>query len=340
MRLLWFIAAFIAIYSIDLPIGSQAFLLPITRPTVGYIPNQGVAAKAAEVLALTVSSNRRLLLLRCHRQPDEGHGDDGTNQAAAIGTTTPNDRQRRALFQQGIIAGLGGVATSALASPPTSSFAATSTSAAPPLLVPTPRFTSDLSWPLGKVAFSLLPLAGTSTRRATVEQEIVPDTIWTHDQIQGIVNVNVPVRQTVIRLQQHGTAAAGGGLWVHNPVAPTPQLIQMMRRLEERYGPVRHVVLGSVALEHKATFAAFASYFPKATCWIQPGQWSFPVSVPLELYGLVQRGRRLREIPVPGMPAKNSASTKPWLAAKRASFGEATPASAKSRSPSARSPAR
>ncbi|PJB50614.1 MAG: hypothetical protein CO103_01940, partial [Chloroflexi bacterium CG_4_9_14_3_um_filter_45_9] len=44
-------------------------------------------------------------------------------------------------------------------------------------------------------------------------------------------------------------------------------------------------------------------YFPKATVWIQPGQWSFPVNVPIELYGLVQRGHRLREIPVPGKPA-------------------------------------
>jgi Domain of unknown function (DUF4336) len=162
-------------------------------------------------------------------------------------------------------------------------------------LFPTPPNSPDLSWPLGKVAFSLLPLAGTSTRRATLEQEIVPDTIWTHDQIQGIVNVNVPVRQTVIRLQRNGSG--GGGLWVHNPVAPTPQLLQMMNRLIREYGPVRHIVLGTVALEHKATLPAFASYFPKATVWLQPGQWSFPFSIPIEYYGLVQRGSRLREIP-------------------------------------------
>jgi len=45
---------------------------------------------------------------------------------------------------------------------------------------------ADVSWPLGKVAFSLLPLAGTSTRRATVEECIVPDTIWTHDQVRSV----------------------------------------------------------------------------------------------------------------------------------------------------------
>jgi hypothetical protein len=133
-------------------------------------------------------------------------------------------------------------------------------------IVPSPAFTSDLSWPLGKVAFSLLPLAGTSSRRATVEECIVPDTIWTHDQIQGVVNVNVPVRQTVIRLKD-------GGLWVHNPVAPTPQLLAMMKSLETKHGPVRHIVLGTVALEHKATFGPFCKKFPRATVWIQPGQW-------------------------------------------------------------------
>lgn len=162
-------------------------------------------------------------------------------------------------------------------------------------LVKTPPFSKDLDWPLGKVAFSLLPLAGTSTRRTTVEECIVPDTIWTFDQIQGIVNVNVPVRQTVVRLKQ-------GGLLVYNPVAPTPQLLQMMQRLVDRYGPVKHIVLGTVALEHKATYGPFASHFPDATCWIQPGQWSFPLNVPIEFYGLVQRGRQLREIPTPSQP--------------------------------------
>jgi hypothetical protein len=61
--------------------------------------------------------------------------------------------------------------------------------------------------------------------------------------------------------------------------------------------------LGTVALEHKATLGAFALHYPNATVWIQPGQWSFPVSVPIEFNGLPQRGTRLREIPVPGVAA-------------------------------------
>lgn len=162
-------------------------------------------------------------------------------------------------------------------------------------VVPTPAFPSDLSWPLGKVAFSLLPLAATSTRRATVQEEIVPGQIWTHDQIQGVVNVNVPVRQTVIKLSKE----AGGGLWVHNPVAPTPQLIEMMKKLEAEHGPVRHIVMGTVALEHKATFGPFAQKFPEATVWFQPGQWSFPIGLPIEFEGVTQRGSKIREIPSP-----------------------------------------
>eukprot|EP00522_Entomoneis_paludosa_P011466 CAMPEP_0172451494 /NCGR_PEP_ID=MMETSP1065-20121228/9524_1 /TAXON_ID=265537 /ORGANISM="Amphiprora paludosa, Strain CCMP125" /LENGTH=486 /DNA_ID=CAMNT_0013203457 /DNA_START=38 /DNA_END=1498 /DNA_ORIENTATION=+ len=183
-------------------------------------------------------------------------------------------------------------------------------------LIPNPPSTRDLYWPTGKVAFSLLPLAGTNTRRKTLQQEVVPNQIWSHDQIQGIVNVNVPVRQTVVKLSPE----AGGGLWVHNPVAPTPELIQMMQTLEQEHGPVQHIVLGTVALEHKATFGAFCSYFPNATVWIQPGQWSFPVQIPIEFYGLVQRGPRLRELPVPNRPvtaAQYAARAKdpvPWMA--------------------------
>lgn len=166
-------------------------------------------------------------------------------------------------------------------------------------VVQSPAFTKDVSWPLGKVAFSLLPLTGTSTRRATVEECMVPDTIWTHDQIQGVVNVNVPVRQTVVRLKD-------GGLWVHNPVAPTPQLLDMMKRLEEKYGPVRHIVLGTVALEHKATFGAFCQKFPKSTVWVQPGQWAFPLNLPIDALGVTQRGTLFRELPVPGKEVSNS----------------------------------
>ena len=91
--------------------------------------------------------------------------------------------------------------------------------------------------------------------------------------------------------------AAGGGLWIHNPLAPTPQLISYIRELEAQHGPVRHVVLGTVALEHKATLGPFSQYFSKATVWIQPGQWSFPVQIPIEYLGVVQNDDKLRILP-------------------------------------------
>eukprot|EP00984_Skeletonema_dohrnii_P024705 scaffold13838_cov104-Skeletonema_dohrnii-CCMP3373.AAC.3 len=175
--------------------------------------------------------------------------------------------------------------TATLSSPSSALAAATSATAVP--IPPQSRYTS---WPLGKVAFSLLPLAGSYTRRATVMEEVVPNTIWTMDQIQGVVNVNVPVRMTVIKL-------SGGGLWILNPLAPTPQLIQQIRALEAQHGPVRHVVLGTVALEHKATFGPFAQYFSKATLWFQPGQWSFPLQVPIEFLGVTQSGDQVRVLP-------------------------------------------
>ncbi|CAB9515939.1 expressed unknown protein [Seminavis robusta] len=171
-----------------------------------------------------------------------------------------------------------------------SSSAVAVAAASPSFLVPTPAFSSDQYWPLGKIAFSLLPLAG-GTRRATVEQCIVPNTMWTFDQIQGIVNVNVPVRSTVIALQQ-------GGLWIHNPVAPTQEFLTRIQELQQQYGPVKHIVLGTVALEHKATLGAFARNFPEAIVWVQPGQWSFPLPFPLELLGVSQRKNKgtLREL--------------------------------------------
>ena len=52
-------------------------------------------------------------------------------------------------------------------------------------------------------------------------------------------------------------------------------------------------------MEHKATVAAFASYYPNAIVWIQPGQWSFPINLPIEYYGLQHElfHHRLLELP-------------------------------------------
>jgi hypothetical protein len=92
--------------------------------------------------------------------------------------------------------------------------------------------------------------------------------------------VNVPVRSTIVKLKQ-----GDGGLWVHNPVAPTKEYLGMVRALEAKHGPVKHVVLGSLGLEHKALAGPFSAQFPNAKVWLQPGQWSFPLQFHDSFFG-------------------------------------------------------
>lgn len=134
-----------------------------------------------------------------------------------------------------------------------------------------------MNWKLQPFAFSLLPLAP-GARRKTMKEEIVKDTIWTFDQIQGVVNVNTPVRSTVIKLKE-------GGLFVYNPVGPTEEYIAMIRELEAIHGAVKYIVLGSLGLEHKAFAGPFSKHFKDAHIFLQPGQWSFPVNLPSRLFG-------------------------------------------------------
>jgi hypothetical protein len=165
----------------------------------------------------------------------------------------------------------------------------------PPIKVPSKD--SKLVFGLGRIAFSLIPLSPeVAGRRKTLQKEVVKGSVWTLDQIQGVINVNVPVRSTVVKLKS-------GGLWVHNPVAPTLESIEMMRKLEEEHGKVRFVVLATVGIEHKGTAGAFARYFPDCEIYIQPGQYAFPVDLPSSFY--FPFGKQIREIPA-------SASDCPW----------------------------
>ena len=121
-----------------------------------------------------------------------------------------------------------------------------------------------------------LPLAPYGSK-ATALAEAVPGEVWTFDQLQGLLDVLVNVRMTVARLE-------GGGLWVHNPVAPTKELVGMVKELEKRYGAVKHIVVGSAAIEHKIYSGPFSKAFPNADVWLPPKNWTFPVDVPLETY--------------------------------------------------------
>ena len=141
-----------------------------------------------------------------------------------------------------------------------------------------PKSDNNLKFDLGKLAFSFIPLTPESQgRRKTILTEVVKDTIWTLDQLQGVINVNVPVRSTVIKLKE-------GGLFVNNPVAPTKECISYVKELEKRFGPVKYITLSSLAIEHKGTAGIFSSYFPSSQVYYQPGQYAFPVDLPPQFF--------------------------------------------------------
>ncbi|UKO95991.1 DUF4336 domain-containing protein [Nostoc sp. UHCC 0870] len=124
-----------------------------------------------------------------------------------------------------------------------------------------------------------LPLYPYSKRR-TLRQEIIKDTIWTFDQMQGIFYVIVPIRMTVVKLDE-------GGLFVYAPVAPTPECIRLVNELVAEHGDVKYIILPTISgLEHKVFVGPFARCFPHAQVFVAPNQWSFPLNLPLSWLGL------------------------------------------------------
>jgi Domain of unknown function (DUF4336) len=124
-----------------------------------------------------------------------------------------------------------------------------------------------------------LPIYPYDNRR-TIRQEVLADTIWTFEQVQGIFYVVVPIRMTVVRCSE-------GGLLVYAPVAPTLECVKLLNELVERYGDVRYIILPTISgLEHKVFVGPFARCFPQAQVWVTPDQWSFPIDLPLSWLGL------------------------------------------------------
>ena len=70
------------------------------------------------------------------------------------------------------------------------------------------------------------------------------------------------MRTVVVKLKD-------GTLWVNSPQWPTGEFCALLDEL----GPVGHVVLPCVALEHKAPLKAFTKKYPKASVWVAPGQY-------------------------------------------------------------------
>ncbi|MBD1910479.1 DUF4336 domain-containing protein [Leptolyngbya sp. FACHB-8] len=134
----------------------------------------------------------------------------------------------------------------------------------------------------------LLPLYPYGRRR-TLRTEILPDRIWTFDQMHGILYAVVPIRMTVIRLDS-------GGLFVYAPVAPTRECIRLVQELVAQYGEVKYILLPtSSGLEHKIFVGPFARYFPQAQVFVAPRQWSFPFNLPLSWLGFP--AQRTQELP-------------------------------------------
>ena len=86
--------------------------------------------------------------------------------------------------------------------------------------------------------YGILPVGPYKTKN-TVFDTLEDGKIWTATQKFGILNVQVPLRMTIVKLE-------GGGLFIYDPVAATPEVVSYVRDLEKIHGSVKHIVLGSV----------------------------------------------------------------------------------------------
>jgi hypothetical protein len=79
-----------------------------------------------------------------------------------------------------------------------------------------------------------------------------------------------------------------GGILCYNPIAATPECLRLVNEIVQEHGPIRHILVGSVALEHKAYAGVFAQKFRDAQVWLTPGQYSFPLNLPETFLGFPQ----------------------------------------------------
>lgn len=112
--------------------------------------------------------------------------------------------------------------------------------------------------------------------------QIIKDTMWALEQPQSLAfsNVAVNIRMTITRLST-------GGLLVYNPIAPTDECIDFVRALD---APVKYILLGCAAYEHKVFVGPFARRWPQADVYVAPRQWSFPLDLPVQFFGIFPVG--------------------------------------------------
>ena len=82
-------------------------------------------------------------------------------------------------------------------------------------------------WPL----FPLYPYG----KKKTILRELIPNQIWSLEQIQGLYYVAVPIRMTVIKVDN--------GLMLINPLPPTKELINELEKLIAIHGKVKTIIL-------------------------------------------------------------------------------------------------
>lgn len=63
-------------------------------------------------------------------------------------------------------------------------------------------------------------------------------------------------------------------------LSPSLQLVK------ELGAPVEYIILPTFAYEHKIFVGPFSREFPRAQVWVAPRQWSWPLNLPLEFFGI------------------------------------------------------
>jgi len=74
-----------------------------------------------------------------------------------------------------------------------------------------------------------------------------------------------------------------------------------LQLLKELDAPVEHIVLPTFAYEHKIFVGPFSRKFPRARIWVAPRQWSWPINLPLEFFGIFR-----------AKPLEDEDDTTPW----------------------------
>ena len=79
---------------------------------------------------------------------------------------------------------------------------------------------------------------------------------------------------------------------VRRPLDPRPRRPhrRVHRSPPRARRPVEHIVLPTTLFEHKIFVGPFQRRFPDASVWIAPDQWSWPVNLPPQFFGIFKTG--------------------------------------------------